>query len=100
MGGVDSLKVGFYDAADKEFAIWLCLNHTGFAKEKAASVVKQLGGKADSVDAALKEWSYWRTPTHIRVRPEGRYYRIDGFKFDESKVMSQQTCRFSDEAIT
>lgn len=97
LGGVDSLKCAFYDAADKEYAIWLCLNHTGFAKDKAVSIVRQFGGKADSVDSALKEWSYWRSPTHIRVRPEGKFYRIDGFKFDESKIVTRQACLFTGE---
>ena len=92
LGGVDSLKMAFYDKADKEFAMWVCLNHTGFAKDKAMALVKQFGGKADSVDSALKEWSYWRKPTHIRVRPEGKFFRITGFKFDENKIRTQQTC--------
>jgi len=92
LGGVDSLKMAFYDKADKEFAMWVCLNHTGFAKDKATALVKQFGGKADSVDAALKEWSYWRKPTHIRVRPENKFFRITGFKFDENKIRTQQTC--------
>lgn len=92
IGGTDSVKMAFYDKADKEYALWLCLNHTGFAKDKAVSIVRQFGGRADSVDSALKEWSYWKVPTHIRARPEGKYFRITGFKFDENKVVTKQTC--------
>jgi DNA repair protein RadD len=81
MGGLDSVKVAFYDADDKEYAMWLALDHTGYAHDKAAAIVKQFGGQAQTVSDALKEQDYWKKVTHIRVRPEGKFFRIDGFTF-------------------
>lgn len=98
-GKPDSLKVAFYDKEDREFALWACLNHDGFAQEKGIQVVKTLGGKATTVEEALKEWSYWKKVTHIKVKPDGKFYRIEGFVFG-TEVVTQQSCLFTDEAIT
>jgi hypothetical protein len=80
-GGKDSVKVAFYDKNEKEYAMWLALDHDGFAHDKAVSVVKQFGGGATTVDTALKEQFDWKPVTHIRVRQEKKFFRIDGFVF-------------------
>ena len=98
-GKPDSVKVAFYDAEDREFALWACLDHDGFAKEKAEQVVKTLGGKATTVAEAMKEWSYWKKVTHVKVKPEGKFYRIEGFVFGE-QVITRQTCLVAEGETT
>jgi len=98
-GKPDSVKVAFYDKDDREFALWACLDHDGFAKEKAEQVVKTLGGKATTVAEAMKEWSYWKKVTHVKVKPEGKFYRIEGFVFGE-QVITRQTCLVAEGETT
>lgn len=81
-GKKDSVKLTFFDKMNKEYSIWLALDHGGFTSEKAMSVVRQFGGKATSVDQALQEWTYWKKPIRISVKPEGKFIRVDGIKFE------------------
>jgi len=97
VGKPDSLKIAFYDREDREFALWACLGHDGFAKEKAEQVVKQMGGKATTVDEALREWSYWKKVTHIKVKPNGRFFEIQGFVFG-TETTTTQACLFTEES--
>jgi DNA repair protein RadD len=80
-GKSDSVKVAFYDSVEKEYAMWLALDVPGYASEKAQILVRQFGGKAKTVDEALKEQFTWKKATHIRVRKDGKFFRIDGFVF-------------------
>ncbi len=88
-GKPDSVKVAFYDSIEKEYAMWLALDATGYASEKAQALVRQFGGSARTVDDALKESFTWKKVTHIRVRKEGKFFRIDGFVFE--KQSNQQS---------
>lgn len=83
-GKPDSVKVAFYDGAEKEYAMWLALDHEGYAREKALSIVKQFGGSATTVEMALKESSTWKPVTHIQVRPDGKFFRIEGMVFGKA----------------
>lgn len=80
-GKPDSLKLSFYDLSDKEYCMWLALDHGGYATEKSIAVVQKFGGKAMNVNDALKEWSYWKKPISISVKPRGRFFEIVGVKF-------------------
>ncbi len=82
-GKPDSVKVAFYDSIEKEYALWLALDVVGYASEKAQALVKQFGGKAKTVDEALKEQFAWKKVTHIRVKKDGKFFRIDGFVFEK-----------------
>jgi DNA repair protein RadD len=89
-GKTDSLKMSFYDNMEKEVPLWICLNHTGFAKEKAEAMVKQMGGTAKTVEDALKEWHTWRKPAKIVVKPEGKWLRVTGFQFPKGESQQQR----------
>ena len=69
--------------------MWLLLDHSGFAKERSLGIVKQFGGKAQTVDEALKEWDYWRRPVGVMVKPSGRFFEITGFIFEDKAKMDQ-----------
>lgn len=88
-GKPDSLKLSFFDAVDKEYCMWLALDHGGYAAEKAMSVITRFGGRAKNVDEALKEWSYWKKPIGISVKPNGRFFEIVGVKFAPSTAEQQ-----------
>lgn len=89
-GKPDSLKVSFFDQMEKEFSMWLSLDsQSAYAAEKSRAIVKQFGGKATTVDAALLEHFNWRKVERIRVKPEGRFFRIDGFVFKKGEAMQQ-----------
>jgi hypothetical protein len=89
-GKTDSLKMSFYDKMDKETSLWICLDHKGFAYEKATAMVKQMGGSARSVDEALKEWHTWRKPAQIQCKPEGKWVRVTGFAFPKGQSQQQK----------
>jgi hypothetical protein len=89
-GKTDSLKMCFYDNLDREFPTWICLNHKGFAQEKALAIVKQMGGTAKTVDEALKEWHTWRKPTQIQCKPDGKWTRVTGYAFPKGQSQQQK----------
>ena len=80
-GKTPSVKIAFYDNLDKETAVWACLDHKGYSAEKAQALIKQLGGKAKTVDEALQEWPAWRKVEKVQVKYEGKWPRITGFVF-------------------
>jgi len=84
-GRPDSVKITFYTALDMEYYMWVGLDHDGYYKEKSLAVVKRFGGKAKTVDEALKESEYWRKPVAIAVKPRGRFFDIVGIIFDDTK---------------
>lgn len=90
-GRPDSLKLSFFDAVDKEYCMWLAIDHGGYATEKGLSVISKFGGKSKTVDEALKEWSYWRKPIGISVKPRGKFFEIVGVKFAPIDTTKQQT---------
>jgi DNA repair protein RadD len=78
-GKPDSVKVSFYDRMEKEYAIWLPLDHGGYAAERGRAIVKQLGGAATTTNGAIQECENWKKPVAIRVIQEGRFPRVTGF---------------------
>lgn len=80
-GGTPLLKIAMFDELDKEYPIWCCINHTGYAKMKADQIVKQFGGTADNLEHALKESPYWKKPKRIKVIPNGKFFNVVGIEF-------------------
>ena len=89
-GKTPSVKIAFYDNLDKETAVWACLDHKGYASEKAQALIKQLGGSAKTVDEALKEWPTWRKVDKVQVKMEGKWPRITGFVFAKGQSTQQK----------
>jgi DNA repair protein RadD len=94
-GRPDILKIGMYDKMDKEFPLWCCLEHDGYAKEKANQLVKQFGGTATNVTDALKESDYWRRPKRIKVIANGnKFFNVLGIEFLPAQPKQQQLSLF------
>lgn len=88
-GKPDILKIAMYDAQDREFPIWCCLGHDGYAREKAIAVVKSFGGTATTVDEALKENEFWKKPVKIKVAPNGKFFNVVGIEFAKGQPIQQ-----------
>jgi DNA repair protein RadD len=84
-GKPDILRIGLIQDVEREYPLWCCLGHDGYAKEKAAQIVKQFGGSAKTVDEALKESQYWRKPIRARVIQKGKFYEVTGIEFSKAQ---------------
>jgi DNA repair protein RadD len=89
-GKTPSVKFEFIDKLDRSYPIWICLDHKNYAAEKARALVKQFGGKATSVDEALKEYKNWRQVEKIEVRMEKKWPRVTGFVFAKGQSTQQK----------
>lgn len=83
-GGTPSLrveyKVGFYETVKE----WVCLEHKGFAGEKASVWWYRMKGAMPSprtIEEALKRLDELTEPGEIQVRKEGKYERVCGYRF-------------------
>lgn len=89
-GKTQSVKMEFIDRMDRSYPIWICLDHGNYAAEKARALVNQFGGKARSVEEALKEYKNWRKVEKIEVRPDGKFSRVTGFVFAKGQSTQQK----------
>jgi DNA repair protein RadD len=84
LGGRPSLKVT-YSCGLKSYNEWVCIEHQGYARQKAAEWWRKRGPGCPvplSVDAAIAQASRLARPSEISVRPSGRYFEITGYRFD------------------
>lgn len=77
-----SLKVTYYSGTDmQKFSEWVCFEHQGFPRRKAAqwwAARTELGSPTpQSVAEALGRMEECFHPQVIRVKREGKYFRID-----------------------
>jgi DNA repair protein RadD len=64
---------------------WVCIEHTGFAREKAVTWWRRRGPDLpvpNTVEDALAHADRLRMPTAIAVRPSGRYTEVVGARFN------------------
>ena len=84
VGKPPSLMVTYYTGIIRHRE-WICLQHQGYAQEKARSwwVRRMQRSSAPlTIDDALLYVKDLIRPSHIRVRLEGKYTSIVGYKFD------------------
>jgi DNA repair protein RadD len=89
-GKIPSVKLEFIDKMDRSYPIWICLDHKNYAAEKARALVNQFGGKAKTVEEALKEYKNWKQVEKIEVRPDGKFSRVTGFVFAKNQSTQQK----------
>ena len=89
-GKIPSIKITFYDSMDREFPIWACVGHSGYAGEKGRALIKQFGGTKFTVDEILKDYKNWKTVEKIEVRPDGKFNRVTGFVFKKNHTTQQK----------
>jgi DNA repair protein RadD len=81
-GAPDSLRVD-YLVGTHVVSEWVCIEHTGYAREKALAWWHQRGAgpPPDTVDAALARLDELRRPVEAVLVREGRYHRIKRVRF-------------------
>ena len=91
-GKKDTLRCDFMtDIQYNPISLWLCVEHTGYAKKKADMYIKAVGGVANTIDDALKECIRWADPTRIKVQKDGKFWKILSFDIPEdAKVVTFQ----------
>lgn len=82
-GKPPSLRVDYHCGMGR-YSEWICLDHLGYAQQKAhkwwRDRVSNWHGPP-SVANALGRVSELRQPSAIRIRPDGKYFRIAAVKF-------------------
>jgi len=74
-GSPDSVKIT-YQCGFSLFHEWVCLEHEGYAKQKADSFIASLGGHSTNVNEALFECDGWDTPKTLTIMKDGKYTKI------------------------
>jgi DNA repair protein RadD len=77
-GKPDSLRVT-YHCGLTSYSEWVCLEHEGFAQQKAAKWWRQRGGDAPvptAIDEALERAEELWKPRAIRIRRDGEFWRV------------------------
>lgn len=66
---------------------WICLGHSGFARQKAESWWLRMAGTTvpRDTDDALRRVREINAPCAIQVRPEGRFFAVVGRRFEENR---------------
>jgi DNA repair protein RadD len=84
LGGLPSLKVT-YSCGLKSYSEWVCIEHTGYARQKAAEWWRKRAPGCPvplTVAQAIAEAQRLARPSEISVRPSGRYLEVSGYRFD------------------
>ena len=87
-GSPDSLCVTYF-AGLQTYAEWVCIEHGGFAGDKARRWWRQHGGGDDapkSVSEALERFPSLTFPEWIAVRLNGKYWEITGRGFQKARA--------------
>lgn len=75
-----------YKCEGKEYNEWICFEHTGYPRQKAEQWwMKRVVGVQivpKNVKDAMDRKDFIKKPSHIRVRPDGKYFSIVGYKFE------------------
>lgn len=77
-GKPDTLRVDYFSGWRMAASEWVCLEHTGYARMKAARwwMERSEWAAPETVDEALERTAELREPGRICVQPDGKYVRI------------------------
>jgi len=91
-GKLDTLRCDFMtDIQYKPISVWLCVEHTGYAKKRADMYIRAVGGSANTIEEALKECLRWADPARIKVQKDGKFWKVLSFDIPEDvKVVTFQ----------
>lgn len=89
-GGTPTLRV-IYQCGLLQHSVWIALSHDGYARQKAVAWWRQASQQKHvpaSVDEGLNQKSLLRCPTHIRVKPSGKFVEICGYRFADNTAQA------------
>lgn len=95
-GGRPSLRVT-YQCGLSRHSEWICFEHRGYARTKAEMWWRERAPGVpipSSVNSALQQINRLRRPSHIAVRPSGRYTEITQARFDTCHMPTPGSARF------
>lgn len=80
-----TLRADYYYHFQKVASEWICIQHTGFARDKAVAWwAAHLGGPCpDTVDEALEKTPSLETPIAIALEMDGKWERVVNHRFVE-----------------
>ncbi|MBI1207404.1 MAG: DEAD/DEAH box helicase [Azospirillum sp.] len=81
-GSPDSLRVT-YQIGLRTQREWICIGHTGFAREKAVRWWQSRTDRPAPFTAgdAIAESAHLRQPKEIQIKPSGKFTEITGYRF-------------------
>jgi DNA repair protein RadD len=97
----DSLKVQ-YECGISVYREWICLEHRGYAGKKARAWWRAMGGRIPApmtVQDALARARELAIAKAIKVQPEGQYWRIAGYRFEQDGVVFEVNDRFQTRMV-
>lgn len=81
-GGMPTLRADYFCGIAK-YSEWICLEHEGFARQKAERWWRERyeDEVPNSVSEALDESDWLKRPKAIRIRPDGKFFRVVGYQW-------------------
>lgn len=82
VGAASSLRVD-YQIGMLRVSEWVCIEHDGFARQRAVSWWKLRSGSPvpSKVNEALAVQAELRVPTHVQILRDGKYERVTGYRW-------------------
>lgn len=87
--GKTTLRVDYRCGLMKTYTEWVCLEHDGFARQKAEAWWRRRGPRAPvptTVGEALTCTGALAKPAEIMVSPDGKYERVSAARFEMERV--------------
>ena len=82
-GKKDSLRVDYYVDVFEKYSEWVCIEHEGFAKQKALQFLnRRVDFKIETIDEAIANFRRFLHPSKIRIDLNEQYPRIVAYCFD------------------
>ncbi len=90
--GKTTSMVVSYHTSDGWLDEWICLEHTGFARQKATQWWNQRGMRPipSTIQEALERVDELRVPEAIHAGMEGRFWRITAYYWHADEAVEQQ----------
>lgn len=83
-GKPDSLRVTYYCGLVR-VSEWLCPDHGGYAASRYHARMGVLGATAMTTNDAILESSQWVKPRRIKVKPDGKFHKIEQLDYSAPK---------------
>jgi DNA repair protein RadD len=79
----DSIKITYTTDSMLAVSEWLCPDHGGYAADKYRQRMSVLGAVALTTEDALTDCETWKTPSRIKVKPDGNFFKIVQFDYSQ-----------------
>jgi DNA repair protein RadD len=84
-GKPDSVRVDYYSGLLRCASEWICLDHGGFARNKALAWCDQRNGCQTTTEELLETGYTLKTPTRIATKQNGKFTEVKEYEFSRTK---------------